>query len=70
MGKAVLTGLVEEDSKNAIVKAAKPILGERGSLTGLLERIGSDFDSEVKRLEKAHGALPELELRIELIPKK
>lgn len=65
MGKAVVTGLIEEDSKNAIVAIA-PKLG-RGSITSVLEEFGRQCQAGL--VEIGAGGDGDYDLKVRFVRK-
>ena len=59
---------LEEEGKEGIAEAAKPILGNKGSMTGLVNAFGKQLKAEIERVGIKGHERAAFKLKVEIVP--
>ena len=69
MGKAVITGWIDEEANTATADAAEIVPDARGSKTGMLQIFANGCQSEMERLKAKYGDdIPPHRLSVKMVP--
>ena len=69
MAKEVINATVNHPAKTNIKAAMKPVLGENGSISGMLEEFGEKLQTALEGVTDKNGKVPPCSMEVRLIPK-